>query len=130
MIEFKKLTAQTTFQSLGLQYSWKDVLEGRGWGGGSSSVKKVSFSYFIFEVIGFDKLLAQKELNFLTELAIGCLLFSHWVKARECRLYIDSSYKYDFPFAYFRKHTTWSPINTMICIRWKPLFLCFTVIHL
>lgn len=77
----------------------------------------------MFEIIRFDKLLAQKVLNFLIYLETACLLFSHRVKARVCMLYTDSFYKYYFPFAYFRKHTTWSPINTMIYVKCKLLFV-------
>lgn len=77
----------------------------------------------MFEIIRFDKLLAQKVLNFLMYLETACLLFSHRVKARVCMLYTDSFYKYYFPFAYFRKHTTWSPINTMIYVKCKLLFV-------
>lgn len=68
--------------------------------------KKAYFSSFIFEVIRFDKLLVQEELNFLLSLEIGSLLFSHQVKAEVYMLYIDNFYKYYFLFAYFRKHTT------------------------
>lgn len=84
----------------------------------------------MFEIIRFDKLLAQKVLNFLMYLETACLLFSHRVKARVCMLYTDSFYKYYFPFAYFRKHTTWSPINTMIYVKCELLFLCFVPIYL
>lgn len=84
----------------------------------------------MFEIFRFDKLLAQKVLNFLIYLETACLLFSHRVKARVCMLYTDSFYKYYSPFAYFRKNTTWSPINTMIYVKCKPLFLCFIPIYL
>ena len=71
----------------------EELVMGRvGWG---KFLSKVSFSYFILEVIRLDKLLAHTALlNFLILIRVetGCLL-SHRIKATVCMLYMDSFYK-------------------------------------
>ena len=97
----------------------EEMVMGRvGW---EKFLRKVCFSYFILEVIRLDKLLAHKALlTFLKLIWVetGCLLFSHRLKATVCMLDMDSFYEYSIPSAYLWKHTTRSPINTMIYIKW------------